>query len=330
MRRAIASRDGHKAEALATDFLARTGADRTAFVDELGAAGGRVVRHFWLIDAAEIEVPSGSRAALEAMPGVVRVFDNEARRPGSVSATRPLPAPIRTVTNANNHNADAVHTLGIRGSGSVIAVIDSAFDSDVGGAGRPHQTFYPNGNLALSGGGIGGSRLLANVQVGGLPPDRADNHGTRVAAVAAGGRWSTSAGDDGQAPEAGIVGYTISELPNGVTLIGTMVAAWQRATLDAARFGTNVANISYESTDDPTFPEQQAMDAAVSIADLFVAAMAGNTPTRSIFYQGCRQHPGRRLGHQRHAGVELLLAPAHSYLHPARRCTPTSWRTART
>ena len=287
MRRAIRNHDEERAAALADDFLAKARDDRAEFVDELDELGGRVVRHFWLIDAAEIEIPAGSRSAVEAMPGVERVYENAVRRPGAFgSRSRPGTAtrPIRTVTNASNHNADAAHALGVRGAGAVIAVLDSAFDSDVGGAGRPHQTFYPNGNLNLNGGGIGNSRLLANIQVGLQPPDRADNHGTRVAAVAAGGRWNTPAGDDGQAPEAGIVGYSISDLPDGTTVLATVVAAWQQATLDTTRFGTKVANISYFGADDPLLPDQQAMDAAVSLADLFIAAMAGNEPTRTRLY----------------------------------------------
>src|SRR5690606_16088789 len=102
---------------------------------ELGTAveriGGRIVEHFWLIDAVVVEAPATSAERLAALPQAVGVFEDRIHHPGE------LPLPIRRSTNGNNHRTDAVQARGIRGTGVTVAVVDSGLDSLTGALARP-------------------------------------------------------------------------------------------------------------------------------------------------------------------------------------------------
>ncbi|MGA0060897.1 MAG: S8 family serine peptidase, partial [Planctomycetota bacterium] len=275
--------------ASAADAVAAAQADastaRAGVVSSLEALGCRVVEQFWLIDACLVDAPAGIDAQLAALEGVRAVHRNSTRAPGDARVHH---APIRTSTDLDNHGTDAVHLRGVRGAGTTVAIIDSGLDATVSTLPRPHRTFFVNGDPNnTTGGGLSGSRMLANVQIGAFPADDPIDHGTRVAGVAIGARWNaTPAADDGHAPRAQVVGYAMVDLAGGLASLATMIRSWQACTLDAATYGTQVAVISYDGTEDPTSPEQQAMDACAEVADICVTAMAGNDPRSSLWYQG--------------------------------------------
>lgn len=280
LRDAIRSRDDARARAIAADVEVEARARRSDFASSLEALGGRITRSWWIVDGVLVVVPSDSLDALARLPGVRAVHENSPRKPGDL--------PILTSTNSANHNADAVHARNLRGAVVTVAVVDSGLDVDMNGIGRPHRTFFLQGNPNnQTGGGIGGSRMLANRQIGAQPADDPIDHGTRVAGVAIGAKWnSLPQTDDGHAPEARVVGYSLPDIAGGLTVLATMVTAWQECALDAATYGTKVAVISYDGTNDPTSPEQAAMDACAEIADVFVSAMAGNQPAAQFYWQG--------------------------------------------
>ncbi len=275
--------------ASAADAVAAAQADastaRAGVVSSLEGLGCRVVEQFWLIDACLVDAPAGIDAQLAALEGVRAVHRNSTRAPGDARVHH---APIRTSTDLDNHGTDAVHLRGVRGAGTTVAIIDSGLDATVSTLPRPHRTFFVNGDPNnTTGGGLSGSRMLANVQIGAFPADDPIDHGTRVAGVAIGARWNaTPAADDGHAPRAQVVGYAMVDLAGGLASLATMIRSWQACTLDAATYGTQVAVISYDGTEDPTSPEQQAMDACAEVADICVTAMAGNDPRSSLWYQG--------------------------------------------
>ncbi len=287
LRTAIRAHDPEAAAREVDRLEQRTAGLDPDFSAALAALGGEVVRSFWLVPVVTVHAPGVSADALASLPGVRSVAAESVRAPGDLGA--PTPLPILTSTNGQNHRADIVQLQGVRGQGVTVAIIDSGLDEAMGTAGRPHRTFYPNGQLSnSSGGGIGNSRMLANVAVGAQPADgNGLDHGTRVAGVAIGGKWNANAvTDDGHAPEALVVGYSLTDQAvSGITTLTTMVAAWQQCVADAARFGTSVAVISYDGTNDPYSPEQQAMDAAADVGDLAIAAMAGNSAGVDTFYQ---------------------------------------------
>lgn len=273
------------------DYAARAAADQAAFVQRAEALGLRVTQHFWLINGCGLVGPAGLRDAIEALPGVLSVDENGLRHPTSLhpAELHPTPmhaAPIRTATNANNHNADAVQAQGILGAGVTLAMVDTGFDLNMGTTTRPHATFFVNGNPAnMSGGGIGGSRMVQSRQIGFHAPDIAASHGTRMAAIAAGETWNTSGqADRGHAPAASIAGYTISVSPGGAAELQTMVAGWQSVVADRVSLGIEVANMSYSGSDDRSQAEQVAMDTAAEVADLIVTVAAGGSSSPSYYH----------------------------------------------
>lgn len=146
------------------------------------------------------------------------------------------------------------------------------------GTTRPHRVYFPNGNPALTtGGGIGGSRLLVNRQIGAQSADDTNGHGTGVASISAGANWGTSGADDGHAPMAGICGYAIAELPNGSSYTTTQASGWQQLAADRATYNIVSANMSYSGSPNPLDLAQQAIDSAALNADVLCCVAAGNS-----------------------------------------------------
>jgi len=271
LREALASpTTAHTAATVAADLEARAAehhAPVTALVTNLG---GRTLRHWWIVDACHVELDARAVDALKAHPLVARVFRDELRTPAGIEL-------IKNATNAGNHTSDIANQIGVRGAGITIAIADSGCDVNMNGVGRPHRTFFVNGDINnQTGGGIGGSRLVVNVQMGQFPADDIIAHGTAVAACAAGQIWGTSNGDAGQAPDARIASYSMVDAADGSALLSTMVNTWQRIATDAGPLGIKVANLSYHGTPYPDWIEQVAMDAAAEVADIAIAVMAGN------------------------------------------------------
>ncbi len=266
----LADRSAAEAEAIVEGFQASAEADQSAFAEEVRALGGKVLQHYWIINGCAVEVPGNRIDQLRAMPGVRKIYKSETREPMS------LPLPLVQSTNADNHNSDAVNAQGIRGAGVGVAIVDSSFDENMGGTGRPHAVFYPNGDLSTpTGSGLFGSRLRT-VQIGTMPVDMTFDHGTRVASIAIGGKWNPSPpADDGHAPEADCIGYAISITTQGLTELTTMVGAWQQVLADRVAYDIEVGNMSYGGTFFADFPEQQAMDTAAFIGDMIVTTSAG-------------------------------------------------------
>ncbi|MCC6672369.1 MAG: S8/S53 family peptidase [Planctomycetes bacterium] len=267
---AVAARQsGPQAEAVLADLEARMRADQAPFVDFVERLGGRVVAQWWLVNGCAIEVRQSQLAAVRAHPRVADLQADHVRRPGRF---------IKTSTNANNHGTDSVQALGIRGEGAVLAVVDSGADVNMAGTGRPHATFFVDGNPGnTTGGGIAGSRLLANQQIGLMSADDLIAHGTAVASVAAGARWNQGAlADDGHAPRARIVSYSVADDARGGTGYLTLTSAWQRVAADRLRYGISVAVCSYEGYVGLLWSDQDAIDSLARNADVLVVGMGGN------------------------------------------------------
>ena len=246
--------------------------DFAALCAKLGVV---VRRRYWLIDAWLLELRPGVLPALRQHPAILQLQPDRYARPA-----------IKTATDAKNHRVDSVQSAGLKGKGLGIAIVDSGQDEDHAGSKRPHATYYPGGNPAnTTGGGIGGSRLMANYKIGAQPADDQFAHGTSIAATAAGAKWNQAATtDDGFAPEADIIGYAIADLSNAHASLATMVLAWQKVVADAAKHNILVGNMSYDGSAPALWAEQMAMDYAVLTADIVVTASAGNLGTISSHY----------------------------------------------
>jgi len=245
----------------------RMRADQAPVVATVERLGGRVLAQWWLVNGLAVELGDAGVQTLREDPRVASVLPDEIRHPG-----------IKTSTNLANHATDLVQAAGILGTGVTIAVIDSGVDENMAGSGRPHATFFVDGDINnRTGGGIGGSRLLANVQIGRMPADDLINHGTAVAGVAGGAHWNTSSvADDGHAPRARIVSYCVADDAAGGTYWTTLTSAWQQVAIDRVRYGIGVANCSYEGVFDLRFSDQTAIDVLAWIGNVVVTGMAGN------------------------------------------------------
>jgi len=244
--------------------------DQAGVVEAVKDLGGRVVAQFWIVNALAIEIRPTMLDALRRNPRVRRVW------PDAVVE----PAFIKTSTNASNHRVDGLHARGIRGKGITIAIMDTGLDADMASTGRPHRSFFVAGDPNnKTGGGIGGSRIVANLAFGKLGPEDAYGHGTGVAAIAAGETWLSSNGDSGHAPLAAIAGYGISNTVTGNSDFVTIMKAWQAIAADKVKYGIAVANNSFTGSPDPTNPSQQALDTTARIADIVVVVAAGNEGT---------------------------------------------------
>ena len=252
--------------------------DQKAFGLAVEKLGGRVVIHFWLINAATIEIAPALIGRVRAMGNVLFARPDLPAEPLSPGM---LPF-IKTATDRNHHNADAEFARGNTGKGLGVAIIDTSQADFTNGPNKPHRTYFPLGNKLLNGGGIGGSRLLGNFKIGAQAANHRHPHGTGVASIAAGGKWGTSGADHGHAPEAGIIGYSICNNSRTCsTSLSTEAAAWQRVAADKVRFGIVSGNMSYGSSPDPTNVAQRAIDAVAINADVLPVTAAGNSGSRT-------------------------------------------------
>ncbi|MEZ5964673.1 MAG: S8 family serine peptidase [Planctomycetota bacterium] len=258
-------------ERIVAKLQAQAYAQRDGFRRQIEEMGGRVETTFWLIDACTIDIKPGDVGRVLAMPGVV-----------GVDPDLVVHHAIRTATNASNHNSDAVQAAGNRGTGFAVAIIDTGQDSNMGGSGRPHRIYYRGGNVAnTTGGGLGGSLLLANVAIPGtLGADDLHGHGTGVMGIAAGSIWGNASADDGHANDAFKVGYSICQLSGSCsTSLSIEAAAWQQAAADKVRYNIVSANMSYGSSPTMTDVSQQAIDGAALNANILACCAAGNSGT---------------------------------------------------
>ena len=262
-----AHRPAAEVASIVADLEQRVHTDQAAFVDAAERLGAHVTAQWWLVNAAAVELPAASVADLRQLPMVAFVQPD----------VECLPV-IITATNANNHDADSLQALGFKGQGATAGIIDTGQDADMAGTGRPHRTYFVNGDPGnTTGGGIGGSRLLVNRQIGLLVADDQNGHGTGVASIAAGANWGTPSADDGHAPLAGIAAYAIAnQVSSGSSDLQTMATAWQALAADRAACNIVAANISYAGSPDPLSVDQQALDSAALNADVMCCVAAGN------------------------------------------------------
>ncbi|MEZ5962513.1 MAG: S8 family serine peptidase [Planctomycetota bacterium] len=263
--------------AIVADMERKVELDQAAFVTAVRSLGGTVVKQWWLINAAAFEIAPGKLDAVAKVDGVARL-----------EADRWVYPSIRTATNANNHNSDAVNAAGNTGLGVAAAIMDTGQDENMGGTGRPHRMYFINGDPTnTGGGGIGGSRLVVNRLIGTVGPDDPHNHGTGVAGIVLSGGWLSAGADAGHAPRAQAAGYGISENTGGGSSFTTIANAWQAIAADKVQFNIVSANNSYSGTPDPLNASQQALDSAALNADIMVCVAAANNGASTAASQSC-------------------------------------------
>ena len=245
--------------ALCADLEVQMRTDQAPFCARVEALGALVFLQYWLVNACVIEIEPRKLPAVRALRNVRFLQPDVAVMPQ-----------IKDATNSSNHDADAVQAAGYGGFGVSCAILDTGQDSNMANTNKPHITYSVLGNGSVT-------RLLANIQIGSMPPDDVNGHGTGVASIAAGWKWNNAAADSGHAHLAGIVGYAIANTTAGTSTIATMAAAYQAVTADAATYRIVTTNLSYGGSPNALSLEQIAMDTAANTADLLNCTAAGNS-----------------------------------------------------
>lgn len=276
MREAIrGGRSADYVEALVVDYQERANKDRAGFQAAIRSLGGRVYHTFWLINAVSVEVPPHAVDVVRRMGGVLRVSPDLETYP-----LTPVAVPfIKVATDASHHNSDAENRRGNKGKGLGIAIVDTSQADNTNGNGKPHRTYYFNGDKTnKTGKGIDGSRLLANKQIGSQAANNSHPHGTGVASISAGADWGTAQADDGHAPESDLIGYSICNSAGSCgSSLATEGKAWEEVAKDKVRYNIISGNMSYGSSPNPLDVSQMAIDACASVADVLPVTAAGNS-----------------------------------------------------
>jgi hypothetical protein len=254
----LGDRDPEKVASIVAELERRMKAHQREFVEKVKALGGSVVYQYWLVNACCIEIAPKHLDTLRALQNI------EWLQPDEIAVPQ-----IKTATNANNHNADALQAQGFTGANVGLAIIDTGLDNNMNNTGRIHVTFSRRGNT-------NSSRLCVTRQIGSQPFDDVHGHGTGVASIAAGWRWRTSTADSGHAFDARIAGYSIANSTNGNSYLSTMAAAYNKVASDAAACRIVATNLSYSGSSNPLSVEQKAMDSLVLNADIVNCTAAGN------------------------------------------------------
>ena len=236
-------------------------AHQAPFLADIALLGGRAIYQYWIINACAIEIGPQHLAAIRRHPMVSTVQPD--------AESHPL---IKTATDANNHNSDALQAKGFTGNGVGCAIIDTGHDVNMNGSGKVHITYSRRGDLTKS-------RVCAQRKMGSMAFDDVHGHGTGVASIAAGWKWNTGTADQGHAYDANIAGYSIANSTNGNSSTSTMAAAYNQIAADAANCKIVATNLSYSGSSNPTSTEQRAMDSLALNADIVNCTAAGNSST---------------------------------------------------
>ncbi len=286
-RLAAARRDGDR-EAFLSVLAARQAAQRPnqdRLVAVVESAGAQVVDRLWLIDALVVE---GASAALDELLSDHPLVER-------IERDRVVEYQLEQAIDEQHHDAISAHAIDLdgvklKGGGLHIAVIDSGIDLDMGGTGRPHATFYPDGDpTKTTGGGIGGSRILTAVDLvltdGVDDAEDVNGHGTAMAAVLGGADFSSLPDiADGVAPEAKLRIWKIGsdDAPSGV--VGSaMITAFNQVAADP---DIRAANMSTSGAQSALSTLNGAID-ATALSGVFVAVAGGNSGPVGIVSHGC-------------------------------------------
>ncbi|HLQ38937.1 MAG TPA: S8 family serine peptidase, partial [Planctomycetota bacterium] len=277
-RRAV---EAHESAAVVGDIVhdleQRARTEQEPFRKTIEALGGGIRIQFWLINACNIEIPPAQLAAVRAMPNVLAIDPDLPTYPLTFGA-RPM-IKIKVSTDVNHHNADGEQAIGNKGNGASVAIVDTSQNDNLHGVNMPHMGYYRNADRTNhTGGGMDGSRLLANVQKGSQPANNSAAHGSGVAGIAAGAGWLTPGQDQGHASDAGIVGYSICDVAGSCnSTLAIEAAGWQQVAADKVLYNIVAANMSYGSSPNVTDVSQQAIDACAINANVLPCTAAGNS-----------------------------------------------------
>lgn len=239
-----------------------------SFRKALENRGGTVLDTFSLFDGYAVQT-SLDRAALEAMPGVRKVYPDYMVYPLLDAAVNLVKAKEAFARIGGMERA---------GAGMKIAIVDSGIDHDHPGlsdASLSAPAGYPKGTRDSDYAGVNSKVIVARAYSAPTPADYS-GHGTGVAMAAAGRAHQAPVGElSGVAPRAYLGNYKVfPDSPNAGASASTIV----RAIEDAANDGMDVINLSLGSTPaaNPSFDVVTRAVERVAARGIVVVTAAGN------------------------------------------------------
>ena len=251
----------------------KTEAERKGFAEDIESLGGKVLANWWIINASVVRIDASKVGTLAKMPNVLRIEPNYIFEPV-----------LRDSTNSSNHNSDAANQRRnaanqlVVGTGLTVSILDTGIDANMGGSGRPHRSFFRNGDPNnRTGGGIGGSRVLGRFVARFASGNGEDDHfhGSAVASCSA-SAWGSNSGF---APDAGIVSWKVSLSSNGSASSAAITDAWQQTLSNRTRYKIVAANNSYSGSPSFTNSTQQALDSCAYNGNINCIVPSGNSGT---------------------------------------------------
>lgn len=226
-----------------------------------------------LFNGYAVRVSASERAALARVPGVKALWPIDTIQapefdPGAGSA--PDLATAISMTRANV----VQNTLGYRGTGIKVAVMDTGIDydhADLGGDGvdRSNSSVFPTARVITGWDFVGDAFDFDQIPVPDAYPDDCNGHGTHVSGIV-----GANGEVVGVAPDVKFGAYRVFGC-GGSTTSDIMLAAMERAYAD----GMNVLNMSIGSRAQwPQYPTAAASSRLVKRGMVVVASIGNNGP----------------------------------------------------
>jgi serine protease AprX len=193
--------------------------------------GGRVTHELPIIGGFSARVPANDLDTIARLPGAAAIsLDRPTHVQSGPGSTDALPSVYRTVTGA-----DSLNTMGARGQGVTVALIDTGVTwsvPDVSSALQPVVT------SALPGGTVNCVNLTDDGTC-----DDLYGHGTFMAGLIAGTGASSNGAYVGMAPAAKILSVKVAGA-SGSSDVSTLIAALQWVVLNKATYNIRDLNLS--------------------------------------------------------------------------------------
>ena len=272
-----------KAAAVTMKYLAKARQHSlvAALEQQIGTDASMAYRSLWIADAVGVRADAQTIAALAAaFPEAQISIDSPLQMPVTPLAATPGDnTPLNSLWNLDAITARDMWTLGYRGAGSVIAVVDSGVDvqhADIAAAAYRGGT---NSWCDISGTGAGPCNGLAFPADPGTGTSAVGGHGTAVMGLAVGG--DTGGDPIGVAPDAQWVGVRIFDNEGNANVSDALAGLQWLIDLPANQI-PDVVNMSWEVADVNAGtscnlqPQLETAIQSLRSLEIFLVASSGN------------------------------------------------------
>ena len=257
--------------------------EKAAFRKAAQAAGVKFKeRHSFdvLFNGVSVIANAAERAKIARLPGVKAMYPVEViQAPQPIRAEGPTQPQLDTALAMTG--AHVLQSMGIKGDGIKVGIIDTGVDIDhpaLGGNGTPGSTPFPSSRVKYGYDFVGDAydAVTNPVAVPDANPDDCAGHGTHVAGIV-----GADGGVTGVAPKVTFGAYRVFGCA-GSTDSAIMIAAMEMALAD----GMQVVNQSIGSSFQwPEYPSAKAADRLVKAGVVMVASI-GNSGTSGLYAAG--------------------------------------------